>query len=56
MLDTVEAEEDTDWAPDVEVGLAVDFFDFPDMVARSDQAPKLFGADGNDHVHPTYMG
>lgn len=32
MLDTEEADEDTDWAPDVEVGL--DFFDLVDMLVR----------------------
>lgn len=34
MLDTVDADEDTDWALDVDVGLVVDFFDFPDMLVQ----------------------
>lgn len=31
MLDTEDADEDTDWAPDVDVGLEAAFFDLLDM-------------------------
>lgn len=55
MLDTDEADEETDWVPDVDVGLEPGFFDLPDMTERlfsyKNLAPKPIEID--NHVQRT---
>lgn len=41
MLETVDADEDTDWVPDVDVGLEEDFLDLLDMVVADQSGAKI---------------